>query len=198
MQHFISALQLFNRKASELTCCRFVQRMAEGPIKVSYSYSATEPCSHTADIPDLDTFKAAVLDLRFFIQDNEISSFANLAKLFEEAKVSISLVDQFTINRARLNEFLDSKSQLCYNADQLMTYRELLEIVVYGGLAHANSQHRSKFLGIEEIPGAQSYLFFQFSHILIEIIKIIGKTREINLDALNAIKDTQGLTSEFI
>lgn len=190
------SLELFNQKIGELLESRFVQRLTSAPLKLTLRHTAGEAPTHDADIPDKDSLKAAVLDLRFFIQNNERSSVANLAMHYQAQTVPPNLRERFNADRLALNTFLDSNSQLAFNSDRLMTYRDLMDIVVYGDFAHANDSHRPAFIGIGEVPCGQPVLLFQFSHLLIEIVKILVRISQINAEVLLELKKAEGIITE--
>ncbi len=175
------ALRLFNEKAEELRASRFVEMTADGlGLKVTFG-AGTHSAEHKG--PDTEAVKALVLTMRFFIQNNEASSFANLAAVYEDASVSAGQRIRFKQARDALNDHLDGKSCLVSGEEEL-SHRQILEAVVYGHLAHANVGHEEKYRTWSEGPFGE-VMRYEFVSTLVRIVGITLYVREINEELLS-------------
>ena len=139
-EDIISALQLFNEKASKLADSSFLKRAASGQA-VRFKGGLGWPIEVVGDGPDQENIDAFVLTFRFFIQNNEPCSFAKLAKAYES--VSISEVHRTAFQRVRqnLNSYLDGGCAVV-EAHGIATKRKVMDIFIYGGLSHANKDRK--------------------------------------------------------
>lgn len=153
----IAALDLFNEKVD-----RF--------LEVSASKVSREKLSATLSLqgqgklvtsfvgPDGEPLQALALTLRFFIQNNEPTSLARMRGLYLELGINEAIRDRFLSDCQLLNEFLATKTKLRLRPGTALTYRDVLNIYVYGDLAHSSSKHRAIFLAIRPTP---AFVFFQ-------------------------------------
>jgi len=81
------ALNLFNEKADKLRNSNFVKASVENS-GVSLSWQEGESFQITRTGPTEENVDAFVLTLRFFVQDNERSSFRNISKLYTDKAIS--------------------------------------------------------------------------------------------------------------
>lgn len=141
-EQIVKALRLFNEKTEKLRNSNFVKKVQE-KSGVSMQASSGGPVEVTRFGPDQEEVDAFVLSLRFLIQDNETSSFRNLAKVYESP--SISQEDRINFRNARdvLKRCLDSPTTVRME-NEILTRRELLDTFVYGGLAHANKRKKER------------------------------------------------------
>jgi hypothetical protein len=80
-----------------------------------------------------------------FIRDGDGISFREMREVYDEVSVPIELRSRFRECRDGINRFLDAQPpdvSLNDNGKEL-SRREVLDVVVYGGLAHANPQKRA-------------------------------------------------------
>jgi hypothetical protein len=163
--------------------------------------------------PPEEVIKAFILDLRFFIQDNERISLSHLGEqVFPHLENQFpEEVQAFTNLRNNLNEFLNSKPgiNLKYQSGSLKkefeTNGEILETNVYGHFAHGNIKKNQKtwydIIHSHTDEGIHSLtrnmfrfvslgIFGFLTILLIEIDKIVGKILEKLVDHhyLNAEK----------
>jgi hypothetical protein len=137
------SLKLYDEKAEKLLKTRFVKHLKEtGELSVNITLNEGEEVKKTRILPDQDAIDAFVLTFRFFIQGNEKSSFKRLSESFEKLPISPELKKQFVEQRNGLNNYLDSKiNRNLYGFTP--SRRELLNIFIYGGLAHANVEMKA-------------------------------------------------------
>ncbi len=77
-----------------------------------------------------------MLTLRFFVQDNEPTSFRRMATMYPQLPVEQSLVDDALEVRQRLNAVLDSHPSVNLNVDgKDVTRRDVFEVFMWGTVA---------------------------------------------------------------
>lgn len=81
-------LRLFNEKAERLFSSRFWKTFIREGTGISMRFFRNHTITVTRRGPDQDEIESFILTLRFFIQDNEISSFRNLAMAYETLPIS--------------------------------------------------------------------------------------------------------------
>ena len=131
-----SALELFNEKAAKLSNSSFLKRTVAGQT-VRFKGGLGWPIEVVGSGPDQENIDAFVLTFRFFIQNNELCSFANLAKVYESSIISDVHRAAFQEVRQNLNTYLDSEC-VVVEAHGIDTKRKVMEIFIFGGLSHAN------------------------------------------------------------
>lgn len=134
-ENIISTLELFNEKASKLGDSNFLKRAASGQA-VRFKGGLGWPIEVVGDGPDQENIDAFVLTFRFFIQNNELCSFANLAKVYESASISDVHRTAFQVVRQNLNNYLNGRCAVV-EAHGIDTKRKVMEIFIFGGLSHA-------------------------------------------------------------
>ena len=144
----LEQLQLFNEKVDELADSSFTKSMLDPKSGITLSTVKGGPAKVERRGPSRESIKAFVLTYRFFIQDNEKTSLRNLSTLYEGLAVEQKLKDEFKRARDEINRYLDSDSMYREDIDgkpHKYTNREILDIFIYGGLAHANDQKLGKY-----------------------------------------------------
>jgi len=112
--------------------------------------------------PSEEAVDAFVLTLRFFLQNNESISIRNLAELLQRLPLDSEVHDRVVEMRTAFNSALDRPCGIKIDADH-PSNREVLEIFVYGGLAHANPRKRAVFEDWSKQPiimGMMTQVFF--------------------------------------
>jgi len=135
----LEALELFNRKAETLRNSRFMKSLLERGSGVTISGDKDGRITTETRWPDQEAIEAFILTLRFFIQNNEKSSFENMEKTYDNLPISQEKKELFKNARKKLNEFLDSNSPLGIN-EQFLTHRRILWVFVYGEFAHTDKE----------------------------------------------------------
>ena len=142
----INNLKFFNEKATKLENCSFTNVVfnQDTGIMISFKREEQPRIEIQRRGPNDEAIDAFVLTFRFFIQDNEKSSFRNMVAIYERLPISEERKEEFKAARKYLNDFLDSNSFL--NIDGvLLTYRHILDTFVYGGLSHANEKKKKEY-----------------------------------------------------
>src|SRR5689334_741049 len=136
-QENLEALKFFNEKASRLKNCSFTQIIFGQDTGATFSMEQGGPVTIEQRGPDQESIDAFVLTFRFFIQDNEKSSFRKMAAVYEGLPISEETKEKFRSARQYVNEMLESKSMIDVDGYHFIR-REIMEIFIYGGLSHAN------------------------------------------------------------
>jgi predicted small secreted protein len=146
----INALKLFNEKAEKLERLSFIETISKYSsgfsIKINKREDGLYDLTQERSGPLEEAIDAFVLTIRFFIQDNEATSFRNLAKLYERAPVDKEIKNDFIKIRTQLNKYLDSNSGMAIIVnEEALNHRKILDIVIYGGLSHANHEKKKRY-----------------------------------------------------
>jgi hypothetical protein len=121
---------------------------------------------------DQDEIAAFVLDYRQYTQNNDPISISSLARIYERPWMHPGARKNFEEYRAHFNRELDAPSKLMFGNDA-MSVRTLVEIVLYGGLAHSNSEKADTFESWEKsgIMGMVWAVFFAAMRDLMQTLK---------------------------
>lgn len=187
----IYSLKLFNEKAEELLSSSFYKRMLEGGSGYSLSCNwetGEEITNFERTGPTKENIKAFLLDYRFFIQDNERSSFRNLKELYSSTLLSQKFEPRFDSARDALNNYLDSHSrfQIDYNGEILIR-RKIIDTFIYGGFAHANGDKEKLFKEWRSIPPFFPMIENEFVYCLAKITDVIAYIKNLNSEAIKEL-----------
>jgi hypothetical protein len=157
MQQAFETLRLFNEKVARLEASRFAQRYGKEPPEVLLRFSSattTSTGAATFEIQgaaeselaehDQDDIDAFVLTYRMFIQANDRISIRALKKIYEEPWMPEEPAKSFAHARGVVNAYLDSPLTLTIY-DQQIARRTLIDIMLYGGLAHSEPEKQEVF-----------------------------------------------------
>lgn len=189
----IRALWLFNKKAERLLKSRFADFVREKKqFRVVYDIKKEKPIVILKELPDKHAIDEFVLTFRFFIQDNEDSSFRMMAKLYENLPISKELKTQFVELRENLNDYLDSEPSIKFKInDQIPTCRTIMNVFIYGKLAHADKKLGKIFDEWASNRVMFPLLEFEFNTIINNIFRIIQFTQGINDKAIEELRSTE-------
>jgi hypothetical protein len=183
----VDVLRLFNEKAEELNASRFLASIREGKTTYSFTiYSGAAP-KVESNFPHIEEVKAFVLTFRLFIQANEFFSFRKLGELYLTLPLPDHIKSAAAELFADLNSYLNSSSKLVVDGVQV-TRRDVLGLVLYGGLAHANNVTRKTAYDYwASNPVLKVVLDDEFVEILGVMTQHIFWMRHVNLDALKEL-----------
>lgn len=150
-QSAVQALKLFNEKADKLERLSFTQKIFSEPSGVKIYWRQGEAFRNELVGPDEESREAMLLTLRFFVQDNEQSSFRNIAEAYNALPVDPSLSGEFHNIRKQVNEFLDSKTWIRVDGSDL-TYRGNLRSVPVRLSCAREPGQEAKVRSLEEHP----------------------------------------------
>jgi len=146
----IKSLELFNEKAEKLARLSFIETIFKYnsgvSIKISKRDNGLYDLIQERRGPLEEAVDAFVLTIRFFIQDNEPISLRRLAEIYDIAPIEKKLKEEFILLRNQINTYLDSNSAIAINInEEMLNHRKILDIVIYGGLSHANTEKKRKY-----------------------------------------------------
>jgi hypothetical protein len=133
------APRLFNDKAATLLRRSFMEQVRQGlGALVEWNRESGWDSVHVG--PDEESVHAAVLTVRFFVQDNERISLCNMAQLYARLTVGREHADRALELRRRFNEMLDHPTNIAIEEARTLTHRDVMDLFLYGWLSHANHQ----------------------------------------------------------
>jgi hypothetical protein len=180
----LESLRLFNEKAERLLNTRFVKYLEETrKLSVSISAKKGQDVQVTRILPDPDAIEAFVLTFRFFIQDNEKSSFRQICQTYGKLPISSELKRNLVDWRKGLNDYLDKKISMTIQGRN-PSNRELLDIFIYGGLAHANPQKKAIYDEWKKMGFVYQFLEVEFCSVLEVVLRAILYVAGINKKAM--------------
>ncbi len=188
----IQAIKSFNKRADEMFESTFVKKMFEekSGVTIFGNYKADEEeINSERSGPNREFIKAFVSDYRYFIQNNERTSFKNMSEHYNSALLSDSIKSRFSSARDAFNSFLDfpSNVQIQFNGE-ILTRSIILYTFIYGsGLAHASGEKEEIFLQWESIPYFLPIIENEFVDILAKSLDVIAFIRNLNLEALEEL-----------
>jgi len=187
-QKDLEALELFNEKAEILRNSSFMKFLVERGTGFTVSGGKDEPTRAETKWPNDEARDAFVLTFRFFIQDNEKSSFGNMAETYDGLPISQQKKESFKDARKTLNDFLDSKSPITFRG-QGITYREIYEVFLYGEIAHANAKKKEIFDQWMSYPLINVFIYNEFINILGNVMYIIAYVQDLNEEVIKELSE---------
>ncbi len=183
----VYALELFNEKAIKLEGLSFTKTVFNQ--KSGFRIYGEEGQFIKAERfgPDDESIDAFLFTLRFFVQDNETTSFRNMADIYDKLSVSADLVQKFNEARNKTNEFLDKPAPIKIGKANI-NYRHVFEVFLYGGLAHANKEKKAVYDSWLANPVLFPVLENEFVYAIATYLQAIFYIREVNKEALTQIK----------
>jgi hypothetical protein len=189
----IEALELFNKKADKLLDSPFVHALTSGKTDATISGQRQDNGSFeiTPQLrgPSAHAVDAFILTFRFFIQDNETTSLRNFATIYDEIGDDDGFLSRFNSARDAINQFLDSPNltNITFN-DSRPTNREVMDIFIYGGLAHARPAKYRQFKAWMGFPLTNVLFNLCFVSVLGAVLQAISFIRHLNEEVLAEFK----------
>jgi hypothetical protein len=168
-------LILLIEKANKLRASRFVAQMLDTGGSLHWSWKQGEAHKFDWAGPEDEALEAFILTFRFFIQNNERTSFGSLEKISDDPAVSTYWKQEYNRVRATLNQHLDEPTDpmtVCWQ-NHIITRREVMDVFIYGGLAHATREKRQAFEDWRTNSGVFPMFQYEFMNILMEILMTI-------------------------
>ncbi len=151
----IKALELFSEKAEKLRALSFVRSLETDNSGFQVTFHPEGGVSASRYGPNNEAVEAFVLTFRFFVQNNEPSSIRNTVnryrRLHQESLIPTDLLDNFEDARNKLLNYLASNTPLVIGSQdtsvkpRAITYQEVFDVFMWGGLAHANRRRKEQF-----------------------------------------------------
>lgn len=199
MKKDLEALRRFNRRVTRTEQSAFWKRYADqipnvvahmdnikientGPTRFIMKGSAR---SFLEDF-DQDEIAAFVLDYRQYTQNNDPISIGSLARIYGRPWMHFGARRNFDEIRARFDRYLDTPSTLIFG-DHQISVRTLVEVVVYGGLAHSNPEKADIFESWEN-SGIMGWIWAEFFASMRRLMQTLKQLRTLN-DQVLAVAD---------
>lgn len=188
METIIETLKLFNLKVERLQRSGFNKRFEEEVPNVMAKFESPIKFQSLDNghffiegkinswVPDYneDEIDAVVLTYRLLTQQNDRLSLINLSNIYNAEWFPQESKDAFNDAKLKLNDCLDSASFIQLPDNSYFSKRQIMDVIIYGGLAHSNvnKQHifnnwmasgMSGFFQIEFITTLKS-MFFYFDY----------------------------------
>jgi hypothetical protein len=178
-QDQIRILELFNEQVEKLQRFSFLEGAAKGGAIIEWNKGIGWDGIHVG--AQEESVYSAVLIIRLFIQKKEAISLVKMANLYQKIRVDAAIVDRFLKLNQRINDYLDSPSNLAISDIRKMTHREIMKMFIYGDMAHINKNVTYK--AVSETP---FFPLFQadFDRTLCYVIKGLIEIRDINKKAI--------------
>jgi hypothetical protein len=107
-------LRLFDEKFSRLQSSQLINFMNNSGWKFSFNFT-TNGLEPDATFPDLEYLESYVLNLRFFIQNNESISIHNLKNIYDKYSIDNDVKEKFDELRDLFNSELDKPIHFLFN-----------------------------------------------------------------------------------
>ena len=190
MSKEIDALKLFNVKAEEILKTGFVQYLNERkPFRISLEGEGSEAKLETI-LPDQNSINSFVLIFRLFYQRNDTCSFSNLARVYDKAKLSNELKNEFSQVVKIRDQYLSSIFPYGIKDCTATTMKDFFDMVLYGGLAHANPHKAHEFYRLMSTPTVAALVQMVFCSILEFMLRAIVYVSWINKKAIEELTRT--------
>lgn len=186
-EEVVKSLRLFNEKADKLMSLGFSKKIFGEKSGFTLSAKRDAPVEFQRHGPEGESIDAFVLTYRFFIQDNEMISFRNMSKTYDEMEITQDKKKDFEGIRETINNFLNSNSMLTIK-DKKYTNREIQDIFIYGGLSHANETKKRIFDSWKRDQLIFEILENEFVWVLVNILNAIQAIARLNRIVLSEIE----------
>lgn len=167
-------LELFVEKADILETRNFYRLVAKNGISLNIKWTAGQAMEARAISPDSEALAALIVTFRMFIQRNDRISISRLGDLLVDPSLSEDWKAQFCDVRDKVNQGLDKAYPISIMVNGLTpTAREIMDVFIYGDIAHTNELKRQTFLKWKQIPVAFSLLHHVFLEIMMNMLEKI-------------------------
>jgi len=179
-------LELFIEKATKLENLGLRKKSDEVGIGLTLTKTADGEYETERQGPDSENLEAFLLTYRFFCQNSEATSLQNMAALIKALPGSPKLKSEFLQRRQGIIRFLSVDSGHVH-ADQHITNGKLLDVFLYGSLAHANKAKRQECRAWTENDIAREFMTSALIRILAILSRSIGALGTLAKDVLNQL-----------
>lgn len=189
----ISTLEFFNEKVYELLELSFVKETLYPNVGFTLKGKRREDGKFDIETegrgPSDEAIKAFVLTFRFFIQNNEEISLQNIASLYQKSNIDPVQIDYLNNVIDAINRMLDSANFINISINgETPTNRKIMEVFVYGALAHANPKKYRIYKEWTSFPPASAMLLTCFIMVLDNVLKMLILITEINKMSIALLK----------
>jgi hypothetical protein len=190
----IEVLNFFNKHVEHLQDSLLIREGKEKKIGYTLEWTRDDlsgPFTLKRDIRNHSrpAIESAVLNLRFFMQDNEPTSLRNMEPLYERQPIDDSFKQDFKTLRKMWHDFCSGYALTL--GDDNVTKGDILEIMVFGEYAHHN---RQKILRLQKWLSHdvdRDLVNSQFQMMLHSLISILGGMKDLNQRVLSRYTATE-------
>jgi hypothetical protein len=184
-------LALFNERVDRLLRSALAKRMRNPRYVFSYEKMMNREWI-CADGVSEDAIDAFVLNVRLLVQDNDGFSIRRLAEdVYTGETVPLELKERFATARGEWREHMDQYTPFKHPCREgNFTNQELFEVLMYGGLAHANPDKVDMFFTLTKRGAVSTFVFGQFLISLHLLLKVVCAIRDVNEELLCKLRDT--------
>ena len=168
-------LELVVEKAEKLRTFNFDSHVHEAGLGFHAERQADGSWTIELGLPDEKERDAFILTFRFFHQQNEATSFNRILDVANDPAISIHWQEEVARLRGLYFDFLDCHSDYTVNLfEGQPTRAQMLDIGLYGGLAHANRPNKVLQYRQWTRDELRAGLFHQeFARILVQVLGLI-------------------------
>lgn len=130
-------LDLFKEKFDRLESSSLIHFMNNPGWRFSFDFK-TNTLGSNANFPDLEYIESYVLNLRFFIQDNEPISIRNIKEFYTKYCHDNEILVKFDELQEILKSEFDKSWPFLINGQKL-TFRDIFDGFIYTKIAHSNT-----------------------------------------------------------
>jgi hypothetical protein len=188
----VKRLRLFNEKAKELRSYSFIEKAFHKDAGVTINFDLENKTVEATRVgADNEARAAACLILRLFLLERDHIKLHQIAELYQSIPVKDEDKHWVSENLKELDKFLDGvpTTQLKMNGKPMaVTHREVLEIFLYGDVAHLNAEKRIVFETWKEVEVIHIYLENLFEYVVGNVIRYIFWLAAMNIEAIGALE----------
>jgi hypothetical protein len=191
MKEHLSILEQFNEKVTRLETTRFgrwldastpnvTARMVSPQVNRTgeATFELVGSIQSELDEHDQDDIDAFILTYRMFVQKRDALAISSVAKIYEAAWMPGEARDRFREARQAVNDWLESTTSVL-DGQHEVTRRELVDVVLYGGLAHSEQAKVPTFNAWMRM-GAAGFFWAELVVTLKEMLRFLRYFRELN------------------
>lgn len=182
----IEILDLFNEKYERLESSSLIRFMNTPGWRFSFDFK-TNTLSANSSFPDLEFIESYVLNLRFFIQDNESISIHNLSKFYDKYCHDKEVVSNFTELREIFKSEFNKSWPFLINGKKL-TYYDIFNGFIYSKIAHSKPENHSIFQNFTKKSFGYYLALDYFLRCINLIHDILTMISHLNKTAFNDLK----------
>lgn len=189
----VEKLRLFNDKAEKLYRCSFIEKVFREDHGVSVEFGLNRPLEVNKRGSDEEATAAFCCTLRFFLQQRDGIFYDHIRDLYNVLPVPENDKEAVRRWRDKLIAFLDERTELRLHGDNPSNGR-LLEIFIYGDLAHANQDKRETYNAWMNTP-MDPLMELYFEDIAAEVFRIIYEMTNLNRRTIEYLQTLRRIRS---
>ena len=179
-------IDLFDKKYARLQSSSLIRFMTNPGWKFSFDFKTNSLSSDTI-LPNLEYIESYVLNLRFFIQNNEPCSLRNLNKLYTNQCPDQKIKKKFIELYKLFNSELDRTWPFRFNKKTLL-YRDIFMGFIYSKIAHSKVKNNQIFYQLTKHPFGYYLAFDYFLRCINLIHDILTMISHLNKIAFTDMK----------